>query len=274
MKIIIDRKQITASGICLLLIVFGFFFALFFTKSSSAELMQTHSKPCTNWGLRFTQSGKQPIGNASAEFLKGYNSYFVGSNDSKTLYLTFDAGYENGHTPRILDTLKKYNVKVTFFVVGTYLKSNADLARRMVAEGHIVGNHTFHHPDMSKISSMETFEKEMRPVEEIYKKEVGEEMKKFYRPPRGKFSENNLKCAKKLGYNTIFWSLAYVDWIRDKQPSKEEAFKKLIPKIHPGAIILLHNTSQTNAEILGELIEKWKEMGYNFSTLERLCKNL
>ncbi|HEX3037449.1 MAG TPA: delta-lactam-biosynthetic de-N-acetylase [Oscillospiraceae bacterium] len=225
----------------------------------------------TNWGLGFKENGKQPTGNASPQSLKQYDAYYVGSPDKKVIYLTFDCGYENGYTPAILDTLKKHNVKATFFVVGTYIKSSPDLVKRMLSDGHIVGNHTYTHPDMSKISDMEAFKKEMTSVEDIYKQTTGQEMQKFYRPPQGKYSENNLKQAKELGYHTIFWSLAYVDWYRDKQPTKEEAFAKLLPRIHPGAVVLLHSTSKTNSEILDELLTKWQNAGYTFGTLHDLC---
>lgn len=140
----------------------------------------------------------------------------------------------------------------------------------MADEGHIVGNHTYSHPDMSKISDMESFKKEIEAVENEYKSITGREMKKFYRPPQGKFSESNLKMANELGYKTVFWSLAYVDWYQDKQPSKEEAFKKLLPRIHPGAVVLLHSTSKTNSDILDELLTKWEEMGYTFKNLDEI----
>ena len=141
----------------------------------------------------------------------------------------------------------------------------------MVEEGHIVGNHTFHHPDMSKISDLASFQEEIHSLEALYQETTGQEMKKYYRPPQGKYSENNLKMANELGYKTVFWSLAYVDWYVDKQPSKEEAFSKLLPRIHPGAVVLLHSTSKTNSEILDELLTKWEEEGYTFGTLDELC---
>lgn len=223
-----------------------------------------------NWGLSFKENGEAPDGNATSDFLKQYNSYYIGDTTQKKVYLTFDAGYENGYMPQILDALKKNNVKATFFVVSTFMKTNPELVKRMVDEGHIVGNHTMTHPNMSKMSTMEDFKSEIEPMEEMYKKITGKDMKKFYRPPQGVYSELNLKMAHELGYKTIFWSLAYVDWYQDNQPSKEEAFNKLIPRLHNGAIILLHSTSKTNAEILDELIQKIKQEGYEFSDLEEL----
>ena len=170
----------------------------------------------------------------------------------------------------MLEALKKHNVSATFFVVGHYLESAPDLVKRMVDEGHTIGNHTYHHPDMSSISSVEKFKEEMDGVSSLYKEMTGQDMLPFYRPPQGKYSKENLQMAKDLGYYTFFWSLAYVDWNVDKQPSHEEAFSKLCSRIHPGAIVLLHNTSKTNGEILDELLTKWEEMGYTFGTLDEL----
>jgi len=220
-----------------------------------------------NWGLGFSQEGQPPTAAVSADELKKYDAYYIGDTSKKVIYLTFDAGFEAGYTPQILDALKKHNVSATFFVVGNYLQTSPDLVKRMAAEGHIVGNHTFHHPDMSKIADMNSFSNEMTGVEKLYREITGEEMKKVYRPPQGKYSKENLEMAKELGYKTFFWSLAYVDWYQDKQPSHEEAYKKLLGRIHPGAVVLLHSTSKTNAEILDDLLTKWEGIGYTFGTL-------
>ena len=194
----------------------------------------------------------------------------VSTTTDKVIYLTFDAGYENGNTAPILDALKKHNAPATFFVVGTFVKENPDLVRRMSEEGHIVGNHTYSHPDMSKIADKESFQNELKQVEDLYEQAVGSPMTHFYRPPQGKYSTSNLAMAKELGYKTFFWSLAYVDWYQDNQPTKEEAFDKLLKRIHPGAIVLLHSTSSTNAQILDELLTKWEELGYEFRALDEL----
>ncbi|HHZ03178.1 MAG TPA: delta-lactam-biosynthetic de-N-acetylase [Tissierellia bacterium] len=242
--------------------------------STFSKISVSVSAGISNWGLKFNEEGSVPIGNASIEFLKKYNAYYVGDTKEKCIYLTFDAGFENGNTAGILDTLKKHDVKAAFFLVGNYLEKEPELVRRMVEEGHIVGNHTYNHPDMSAISDLESFKKELSTLEELYKEITGEEMPKYYRPPQGKFNEENLKMAKELGYKTIFWSLAYVDWYTNDQPSKEYAFSKLIPRIHPGAIVLLHSTSDTNEQILDELISKWKDLGYCFKTLDDLTANI
>lgn len=180
-----------------------------------------------NWGLGFGKDGTQPSGNASAAELKKYDAYYVGDGKEKVIYLTFDCGYENGNTEPILDALKKHNAKATFFVVGHFLESAPEIAKRMVEDGHTVGNHTYHHPDMSSISSLEAFQKEMDDVAALFEQVTGSKLAMYYRPPQGKYSTKNLEMAKQLGYHTFFWSLAYVDWYQDKQPSKEEAFNKL-----------------------------------------------
>ena len=223
-----------------------------------------------NWGLSFRTEGQPPIGPANSAALARYDAAYLGNTAQPVLYLTFDAGYENGCTAKILDILKKHNVPAAFFLVGNYLEKNPDLVRRMVAEGHTVGNHTMHHPDRSKISDPAAFQKELLDLEALFQKITGETMQKYYRPPQGIYSEENLKMAKDLGYKTVFWSLAYVDWQNDKQPTAEYALSKLLPRTHNGAVILLHSTSQTNAQILDELLTRWKEMGYSFSTLDEL----
>lgn len=240
-------------------------------KADSELTLSESMLKTENWGLGFGDKGAQPTGNATVSQLKEYNAYFLGSADEKKIYLTFDCGYENGNTEAILDALKKHNAKGTFFVVGHYIESAPELVKKMVEEGHTVGNHTNHHPDMSKISDMASFQAEMDAVRDLYKDLIGEEMPMYYRPPQGKYSVKNLEMAKELGYSTFFWSLAYVDWNTDAQPTHEEALKKLTSRIHPGAIVLLHVTSKTNGEIMDELLTKWEEMGYSFGTLSELC---
>ena len=225
----------------------------------------------SNWGLGFGASGEVPTGNADAAYLAQYNAYYVGDTSQKVIYLTFDAGYENGNTAPILDALKKHNAPAAFFLVGNYLNTAPELVRRMVAEGHTVANHTASHPDMSRLSDRTVFTEELQSLERQYKDLIGQNMVKFYRPPQGKYSEQNLQMAKELGYHTFFWSLAYVDWYVDKQPTREEALSKLTSRIHPGAIVLLHSTSSTNAAVLDELLTKWESMGYTFAPLQQLA---
>lgn len=224
----------------------------------------------SSWGLSFRREGARPEGNADINELKQYNAYYAEDTDEKVLYLTFDAGYENGNTPAILDALKKHGAPAAFFVVGNFIEDEPELVKRIVEEGHIVGNHTMTHPDMSAISTQQSFQEELAGVEKLYEDLTGEPMTRFYRPPRGVYSISNLAMADNLGYATFFWSLAYVDWNQEQQPSREEAFSKLLPRVHPGAIVLLHSTSSTNAEILDELLTKWEEMGYSFAPLTQL----
>lgn len=226
------------------------------------------SAEISNWGLSFQTEGQPPVANATAEYLSEYDALYCQDTDEKVLYLTFDAGFENGNMPQILEALKAHDVKATFFLVGNFFEKEPELVKRMVSEGHTIGNHTYSHPDMSAISSKESFQAELQENEALYKEITGQDMPKLYRPPQGKFCQSNLVMAQEMGYKTVFWSLAYVDWYQDDQPSKEEAFSKLVPRLHEGAVVLLHSTSQTNAEILDELLDKWEEKGYVFGDLE------
>lgn len=224
-----------------------------------------------NWGLGFGEEGKAPTANQTAEELKKYDAYYIGNEQEKKIYLTFDCGYESGYMPAILDALKEADVKAAFFLVGNYLEKEPELVKRMVADGHTIGNHTYHHKDMASLG-VDEFKGELTTFEDKLKEITGECSGMVYRPPQGKYSVKTLQMAKELGYRTVFWSLAYVDWYDDDQPTKEEAFEKLLKRIHPGSIVLLHSTSKTNSEILPELLLKWKEMGYSFGTLEELSK--
>ena len=265
---------ITAQKVSIVAVLFLVMYALGALTAKKAESVGVsallHEKS-ENWGLGFGTEGKPPTGNASAEELKKYNAYFIGDTTQNTIYLTFDCGYENGNTEPILDALKKHDVNATFFVVGNFLETSPEIVKRMIAEGHTVGNHTYHHLDMSSISSMDAFKKETQDVENLFEQITGTPITKFYRPPQGKYNIENLKMAQELGYHTFFWSLAYVDWYQDKQPTKDEAFGKLLKRIHPGAIVLLHSTSSTNAQILDELLTKWEEMGYTIKPLTELA---
>ena len=261
--LVLKKKQIIIATICILSSILV---PVAYGVISQKITYTSVSTPIySNWGLTFSKDNT-PKGNASSDYLKQYNCYYVGKENEKKIYLTFDAGYENGYTSKILDILKKNGVQATFFLVGNYIETRPDLVKRMVNENHLVGNHTLNHPDMSKMQTVEEFKKEVLPLEDLFKNVTGKDMLKIYRPPQGKYSEENLRIAKELGYTTFFWSLAYVDWIKTKQPSKEVAFKKL-SKIHPGAIVLLHSTSKTNSEILDDLIKKYKSEGYIFSSL-------
>lgn len=236
----------------------------------SVQILLSDAVEAGSWGLSFRTEGEAPVGPASAAQLAQYDAAYLGDTGEKVIYLTFDAGYENGCTAKILDILQAHNAPAAFFLVGNYIEQNSDLVRRMVAEGHTVGNHTMHHYDMSKISDIESFTAELTALEALYTEVTGEQMEKYYRPPQGIYSQENLEMAQSLGYRTVFWSLAYVDWKNDDQPTREEALAKLLPRIHNGAVLLLHSTSQTNAEILDELLSEYEALGYRFAPISEL----
>lgn len=230
---------------------------------------ETQTLETGSWGLSFQTPGQPPVADATADELGVYDAKYIGKQEN-VIYLTFDCGYENGCTEKLLDVLKAHQAPAAFFVVGNYIESAPELVRRMAEEGHTVGNHTWSHPDMSAISDKTAFSQQLQKVRDAYKRCTGAEMPMYYRPPQGIYSQENLKMAQELGYRTVFWSLAYVDWKTDAQPSEEEAMKKLTSRIHPGAVVLLHNTSTTNAAVLDRLLTRWEEMGYTFGTLDEL----
>lgn len=202
--------------------------------------------------------------------LSNYNAIYNGpiNKSTKTLYLTFDEGYENGYTSKILDVLKEKNVKAVFFVTSYYLEKNPDLVKRMVDEGHIVGNHSKTHSSMPTLTSdMTKFKEEFSDVESKYKEITGLDMKKFFRPPMGYYSEKSLAITNDLGYKTIFWSFAYDDWNPEKQPEVNYAKNKILDNLHNGSILLLHAVSKTNTEILGDVIDSARNAGYEFKLL-------
>ncbi len=224
-----------------------------------------------NWYFVKRENEKTPEPpKESASFFSEYGAYYVGDTNSKVLYLTFDEGYENGNTPKILDILKEEQVPAAFFVVKPYIKQEGDIVKRMVEEGHLVCNHTSHHPSMATIKDNEKFKLEFTEVEDEFKKLTGTDMPKFFRPPMGKYSKNSLKKTQALGYKTIFWSFAYKDWLVDNQPNETTAIKKIVNGAHPGAIILLHAVSNTNAKVLKNVIQELKSQGYEFKSLNEL----
>lgn len=206
----------------------------------------------------------------TSDFVPKYSCYHLGDTSKKVLYLTFDEGYENGYTGPILDVLKKHNVKAAFFVVKPYITSNEDLIKRMVDEGHLVCNHSSHHPSMPSIKDQKKFNKELSEVEESFEKITDKKIAKYFRPPMGKYSELSLYYTKTYGYKTIFWSFAYKDWLTKEQPTANYAKEKIMKKTHNGAIFLLHAVSKTNAEILDDVITEWKKNGYEIKSLNEL----
>lgn len=214
-----------------------------------------------------TPSGQNP---ATINLLKKYSGYYLGDTSKKVIYLTFDEGYECGYTGKLLDTLKANNVKASFFVTTPYLKSDKDLAKRMVNEGNLVCNHTTTHPSLAKVTDEAKFDAELTTVDKTLQEITGTKINHFLRPPMGKYSEKSLYYAQHLGYRTIFWSFAYADWDPKKQPDEEYAKKLIMKRTHNGGIFLLHAESKTNADILDYLIKQWKAKGYEFKLLNDL----
>jgi len=201
-----------------------------------------------------------------------YSAYYLGDTSKKVLYLTFDEGYENGYTSKILDILKENNVKAAFFVTKPYITANKDLIKRMVDEGHLVCNHSNTHPSMPSVAlkGKTAFNKEFTDTEAAYKEITGTDMPKFFRPPMGNYSELSLYYTKSLGYKSIFWSFAYRDWETDKQPTESYAVNLMRERTHNGAILLLHAVSKTNTNVLDSMLKEWVNKGYEFKTLNEL----
>jgi peptidoglycan-N-acetylmuramic acid deacetylase len=219
------------------------------------------------WGIKRNDNHIQPdLGSKNKELIEKYNGIAMGNNESKTIYLTFDLGYEAGYTENILNVLKEKEVPATFFITAHYLNTASDLVERMINEGHIVGNHTVNHKSMPDLSEDEIKSELMTLNQSVYEK-FGYEMK-YMRPPKGEFSERTLSITESLGFKTVMWSFAYVDWNEDSQPSKTDAINKIISNLHNGEVMLLHATSKTNSEIMGELIDNIKSEGYEIKSLE------
>jgi peptidoglycan-N-acetylmuramic acid deacetylase len=239
--------------------------------SPSKYVTATSDEAELNW--YYVGKGKGQIAEGpkeSVNFLNENSAYFLGDTSNKILYLTFDEGYEYGNTGKILDILKEYKVPAAFFVVKPYIDKEPELVKRMVAEGHIVGNHTVHHPSIAQIHDKEKFNSEFSGVESAYKDLVGQDMPKFFRPPMGKYSKKSLKMTKDLGYKTIFWSFAYKDWLVNDQPSESYAVEKICKGAHPGSIMLLHAVSNTNTKVLGTVLKTLQDEGYEFKSLNEL----
>ncbi|MBQ2863197.1 MAG: polysaccharide deacetylase family protein [Clostridia bacterium] len=228
----------------------------------------------TAWFFKKTTDHTQPKLDSRLSFIEKYNCAYVdkskNSDSDKVIYLTFDAGYENGNVKRILDTMKDEGVSGSFFILENLIKRNPDLVKRMAEEGHLVCNHTAKHKDMSRVTDKDTLLSELGKLEEQFKQLTGCDMTKIYRPPEGRFSEINLLHLTEAGYKTVFWSFAYADWDNKQQPNEKEAMDKIIAGLHNGEILLLHPTSETNANIMKELIRRCKAEGYRFETLDKL----
>lgn len=228
-----------------------------------------------SWYIIRNQSHLQPTAEKKMQFIEKYNGIFVDKAhgdtvSEKVVYLTFDAGYENGNVELILNTLKEENVRAAFFILDTVILKHPNLVLRMIDEGHTVCNHTARHANITKFSSKDALKKELCELEDAYFKLTGREMKKYFRPPEGSFDEISMQRLNELGYKTIFWSFAYADWDNDNQPSEKYAKEKILQNLHNGAILLLHPTSKTNALILKDVINEIRSQGYRFASLDEL----
>jgi len=265
-----ERKAIILGGLLTLIITISAM-----TNINQKEIATNSNTGLSNtkieWGIQRKDNHEQPdLGAKNKELISKYNGMALGNREKNYIYLTFDLGYEAGYTSKILDSLKENNVQGTFFVTAHYVNTASDLVKRMIDEGHIVGNHTVNHKSMPSLKDEELKEELMKLHQVVYEK-YGYEMK-YMRPPKGEFSERTLSLCKNLGYKTVMWSFAYVDWEENNQPSEEEAMNKIIPNLHNGEIMLLHATSKTNADIMNKMIKKVQEEGYEFRSLENFIE--
>ncbi|MBE6530319.1 MAG: delta-lactam-biosynthetic de-N-acetylase [Ruminococcaceae bacterium] len=250
-------------------------FAILFAIASVPVYAFASEKEGYSWYCVHVKDHRRPSLDPRLSFIENYNAVYLDPNVSETseekvVYLTFDAGYENGNVSKILDVLKEENVPGTFFILQNLIRKNPELVKRMVEEGHLVGNHTAHHKNMSYASD-EALINEIKLLEDKYQELIGQEMPKFYRPPEGRFSEENLKCLTENGYQTVFWSFAYPDWDNNRQMPEKKAEKIILDNLHNGSILLLHPTSATNAAILGNVIREIKNQGYKFGRIDEIA---
>jgi peptidoglycan-N-acetylmuramic acid deacetylase len=240
---------------------------LFITSSANSAYAEYSNSPI-HWGFKKSSDGKPAdAGKPLQNLIEKHGAFYMGDPDKKYLYLTFDNGYEKGYTGQILDILKKEKVPATFFVTGHYLKSVPEIVKRMVDEGHIVGNHSWHHPDLTRVSD-ERLREELEKVRSETESITGKKNMVYLRPPRGVFSERTMELAKAEGYTHVFWSLAFVDWYTDQQKGGQYAYDNIMRQIHPGAIMLLHTVSKDNADALERVIRDLKKQGYEFKSLD------
>lgn len=264
-----NNKLIKA--IALISLTFGVLLcALIINKEGTEDIIETSSALSNEkigWGIKRNDNHTQPdLGAKNKLLIERYNGIAMGNNEEKAVYLTFDSGYEAGYTEKILDILKEKNVTATFFITAHYLNTAPELVKRMIDEGHIVGNHTVNHKSMPEISD-EEIKKELMILNQSLYEKFEYEMK-YMRPPKGEFSERTLNVTESLGFKTVMWSFAYVDWEENNQPAKEEAIHKIISNLHNGEVMLLHSTSKTNSEVLGDVIDKAREARFEFKSLD------
>ncbi len=261
LKNVSRTKAFRAAAAFVFCVVFALFFGL-------AALADSPSNTTHNWYFKTNGEHKQPIVFDGDKMPDKYGTIYLGDPEKKVIYLTFDAGYENGNVVKILDTLKEHGAPAAFFILPAIVRKNPELVLRMASEGHLIGNHSYSHKDMSKITNYNEFLSELTRLEDVCREEIGLSLTKFFRPPEGTFSEQMLAFCKQAGYIPVFWSFAYADWDNAKQKNPDWAYEKIMENIHNGEVILLHPNSQTNAIILGRVLTSLKEQGYSFGSLE------
>ena len=240
--------------------IFKILFVLFLMMSLNISV---HAQ---GYGVGPNKKGERP--NVYDSAIIDNNGYTIGP-DNKNIYLTFDCGYENGYTEAMLDVLKETNTKAIFFITGHYLTSSRDLVKRMIDDGHLIGNHTYFHKDFT-VSTKDEILNDVKKLEEAFYNEFGTNMSKFVRPPRGEYNSESQRVLAENGYTSVFWSLAYVDWYKDKFNGNDYSYNKVMNKIHNGAIILMHTVSKDNMVDLRKIIDKLNEEGYVFSRVDML----
>lgn len=241
---------------------------------AASSVCMASETECRSWYIK-RNGTKPPTPPPDYNLLKEYGAYYIDDSlqeNEKRIYLTFDAGYENGNIERILDTLDKEGIKAAFFVLDNLIIKNTELVKRMAENGHLVCNHTKNHKNLTKFGR-EDIIADLSSLENVYREYTGYELAKYFRFPEGKYSEASLQCVSEMGYKTVFWSFAYADWDNCRQPKRDFAIKKVLDNTHNGAIFLFHPTSKTNADIMPYLVSEWKNMGYEFGTLDELTKN-
>ena len=264
----IRKKRVKNIMIMVLLIAM---ISLTVIQSEQEKMINTNAGTVSTkkieWGIKRNDNHEQPdVGSENRKVLEENSGIALGNSESKTIYMTFDEGYEAGYTNQILEILKENDVKATFFLTAHYINTQEELVKQMIEEGHIIGNHTVNHKSMSSLTEEEIKKEVMDLHQSVYEK-FGYEMK-YIRPPKGEFSEKTLQVTNSLGYKTVMWSFAYEDWNEQKQPDEEKAKEKILNNLHNGEIMLLHGNSKTNTNILDSVIKEAKNMGYEFKSLD------
>ena len=262
-----NRKILKVSISLLLVIAISIVSYIDIYDKREIKTNATISNQKIEWGIKRNDNHEQPdVGNKNKELLEQNNGICLGNSDAKTIYLTFDEGYEAGYTSQILKTLKENDVKAAFFLTAHYVNTQEDLVRQMIEEGHIIGNHTVNHKSMPSLTEEEIKKEVMNLHQGVYEK-FNYEMK-YIRPPKGEFSEKTLMVTNALGYKNVMWSFAYEDWNEKKQPDENQAKEKILNNLHNGEIMLLHGNSKTNTNILDSMIKEIKNRGYEFKSLD------